>query len=315
MKKKSSNLTSKLKSKHRGIKISSHFLHKNVYPQVEHLVQSCVHIFAQSNKSRKNIKIFNKGIDGKATEMDVLIEKYLLSNLTQIFPQASFISEEKVFFDGALVSEHKATTDYTWLIDPIDGTNNYINGLDYFVVSVALVFRGQTIAGWILNPMRGFFYVAYIGKGARLYEVAVEKNKLIWNYTKNLKSSYRAKILSDAVLATTNVHAHDNAKLEVFDLYKKITLLGRSTRKMGSAAQDLCYCAEGILDGFWQKGLSPWDTAAAYLICSESGLIVTDYQGHPYDPWKESILVAPKKLHQQLLSVIINHETEKKTLK
>lgn len=245
------------------------------------------------NKSKK-MKIFSKGSEGKATEVDVWLEKIITKSLVEIIDTSFVIGEELSFIHDEEL--HVAADGWTWIIDPIDGTNNFISGIDYFATVIALVYQQEVIAGWVFNPMKGDLFWAQKGEGA--FYLNVFSSKVTWR----LNNKRKNVSLEDALLATTNFRSKSKKVTKRnFDDFEILTQYCRSTRKMGSAALDLCGCAQGLIDGFWQKGLKIWDVAAPALICQEAGLQVTDYDGQEFNLFQNSIVVAPKKLHAQML--------------
>lgn len=250
-------------------------------------------LFDNMSKSKK-MKIFSKGTEGKVTEIDVWLEKILIKHLLEIIEDASIIGEESSFIHDQDIQV--AAKGWTWIIDPIDGTNNFINGLDYFATVIALAYQQEIVAGWIFNPTKGDLFWALKGKGA--FYINIFSSKVTWRLNNKRKNT----LLEDALLATTNFRANSKKVMKQnFNDFEILSQYCRTTRKMGSAALDLCGCAQGLIDGFWQKGLKIWDVAAAALICQEAGLKVTDYDGQDFNVFQKSIIVAPKKLHSQML--------------
>lgn len=267
---------------------------EKIHPKVTTLLLKTQKLLLdQLNKSKK-LKIFSKGNEGKATEVDFLIEKYISKNLKEILNTQFIIGEENCFLEEE--QWKLSPLSWTWIIDPIDGTNNFISGLDYFATVIALAYKQEVVAGWVFNPMKGDLFWALKGKGA--FYVNIFSSKVTWRMNNKAKNVS----LADALLATTNFRS--NSKRATKENYSDFEILSqhcRSTRKMGSAALDLCGCAQGVIDGFWQKGLKIWDVAAPALICLEAGINVTDYDGQDFNLFQSSIVAAPKKLHSQML--------------
>lgn len=190
-----------------------------------------------------------KNGDELVTEVDKLSEKMLLQAISQAYPDHDILSEEC----GAI----RHDSDYLWVIDPLDGTTNYTQGIPIFAISVALQYRGVTVLGAVYQPVLGEMFTALKGRGAHLNgrELAVSQKD----------------VLSDSVLATgfpydKAVHKENNAAYFVYFVPRV-----RGLRRLGAAAYDLACVAAGRFDGFWELNLSPWDVAAGILLVQEAG--------------------------------------------
>jgi len=191
------------------------------------------------------------------TEADLEAEKYLKSELTDLLPGSSFIGEES--WDGNFPSPPM------WIVDPLDGTNNYASGIPFYCVSIALVDEKGPVLGCIHDPVRGETFTAMRGGGA-------------WLNGKSISVSAADK-LSDVILATGFPYTRTEDDL-TFDLDVLKSFLGkvRGMRRCGSAALDLAYTAAGRLGGFWEENLHPWDMTAGVLLVREAGGIVTGFR-------------------------------------
>jgi len=257
-------------------------------------------------KKNKNLKIFNKGNEGKATELDLWVEKQLMIQLKKIAPKYQFISEEDSFFSSQKSNENRYLTvasgfeEPFWLIDPIDGTNNFINDLSYYCISVALVSQNEIIGGWIYQPTTKELFRGLKGLGSFL-GIGLRERRL--DVSKTHQTS-----LENALIGTSHFHQNEldscNSSQDKMNSLLRVAKVCRSTRKMGSAALDLAYCSIGKLDGYWQGDLKPWDIAAASIICIEAGLKVTDLLGNNYEAMGTNICVAPFEWHDQLLNLV-----------
>ncbi len=214
------------------------------------------------------------------TDVDKLTEKIIVDHLRQKYPDFSILSEEGNNFSGK---------DYKWLIDPIDGTSNFVHGFPFYAVSIGLEFCDEIILGVVYNPVFDEMYYAIKNEGSFLNgkKLAVTKNKT----------------LSSSLLATgfaNNFHADPKVVNLFFDLLKKSC----SVRRMGSAALHLCYLAAGRLDGYWEIGLSPWDTAGGILILTEAGGKVTDFWTDSFSPYLKTILGTNSLIHTEMQNII-----------
>jgi myo-inositol-1(or 4)-monophosphatase len=233
-------------------------------------------------------KITNKeGINNPVTEADHASEKAIFEIIKQDFPGHFILSEES----GAIVMD----SEYKWIIDPIDGTVNFANGIPICCVSIGLEHNGKIIMGAVYNPLMNEFFFAEKGKGATLNDQPVHvgnKDRVI-----------------DSCLATGFPYTYldtPNGPLEVFD---RLIRKGVAVRRLGSAALDLCWVATGRFDGFYEHLLNAWDSAAGFLMVEEAGGKVTDFKGNYYSVYQPQLLATNGKIHDEMIAVI-NHQKE-----
>jgi myo-inositol-1(or 4)-monophosphatase len=227
-------------------------------------------------------RIVKKGDIDLVTEADLLAEEKILEILRGSFPEDTILSEEKGI--------QRSQSERTWLVDPLDGTTNFAHGFPFFAVSIALEVAGEGVLGVVFNPYTKEHFHATVGEGAFLNGRPLQVSKI--------------HNMGDALLATGfpyTIHQDPNPIVE--DL-KKMVVIAQGVRRPGSAAIDLCYLAAGMVDGFWEKGLKPWDTAAGTVIVREAGGIITDYEGKPYSPYADSIIAANPFIHPSMLAVL-----------
>lgn len=220
---------------------------------------------------------------GPVTPADLASEKYLIEHLKGLVPQASFFAEES----GA----SGTNDDYCWVIDPLDGTTNFIHGLPYFCISVALTFKGKPIVAAIYQPLLDDFYYAQKGQGAFL------------NGKKILVSS-ATSLQKSMILVGLPMTYHDT----YHDLIEKLPSLGPklySFRHLGAAALDCAYVASGRLDAVFFTGLAWWDVAAGMLLIEQAGGIVTDFQGNALTQDYRSCIGANKQIFNELRQLLI----------
>ena len=191
--------------------------------------------------------------------------------------------------------------EWCWVIDPLDGTNNYLNGLDYYSVCIALAHRGKICLGLVYRPSNGDCYFAEENNKASLTNLkTLGRKKTIKRDDLLLK---KGKNISDCLLVTGFSAKKGESLEKEFEKFACLLQKCRGIRRMGSAALDLCLVAEGKLDAFWEIGLSPWDVAAPSLICKQVGLFIGTYGGSSFDVFaKESLLVSPKSLKKELIA-------------
>ncbi|MFK7691445.1 inositol monophosphatase family protein [Paenibacillus sp. HJGM_3] len=234
-------------------------------------------------------------LDVKSSAQDLVTEvdrgsESLIRNLIRThFPTHAFLGEEGVGA-GANASvqalKEVSGAEYLWIVDPIDGTTNFVHGFPFFSVSIALAHKGEVIVGVIYDPFHDELFVAEKGKGAYLKG-------------KRMQVSGDAK-LSDSLIAT-GFPAGTTSTLPVN--MKGLQALApkvRNTRVIGSAALHLAYVAAGRLSGFWEIGLNSWDIAAGALLVREAGGEVTDTLGRPYSLPVRHVLATNGRIHREL---------------
>jgi myo-inositol-1(or 4)-monophosphatase len=230
----------------------------------------------------KGFKISHKQvISNLVTEADIACEKHIIENLKTKFPDFSILAEESGLSDNPTNSE------YQWVIDPIDGTTNYAHGYPYFAISIALKHKDQILLGVTHAPMLNETFTAAYQHGAFL------------NGKKIQVSTNPSLELS--LLATgfpPNKGSNDFSK--AIALFTKAQNFIHGVRRSGSACLDLAYAACGRLDGFFEIGLKPWDTAVGTLLISEAGGKVTNFDGKPFTLDQNNIIATNSIIHQEL---------------
>jgi myo-inositol-1(or 4)-monophosphatase len=229
------------------------------------------------------------------TEVDKGAEKLIRNLIGTHFPQHHFLGEEGVE-PGPEASSRAiagfAEAEYLWIVDPIDGTTNFIHGFPFFSISIALAYKGDVIVGVVYDPIRDELFVAEKGKGA---------------YLKGKRMQVSGEeLLSESLVATGFPADHLKALPANLTGIMSIAPKVRNLRIAGSAALHLAYLAAGRLSGFWEIGLNAWDVAAGALLISESGGQVTDTEGLPFTLATRNILATNGIVHQELV-----HELKK----
>ena len=246
---------------------------------------------AGANELRKffngSFKISNKeGINNLVTEADHASEKAIIDIIKKDFPDHFILSEE--------AGEMKMDSDYKWIIDPIDGTVNFANGIPICCVSIGLEHRGKMILGAVYNPNMNEFYFSEKGCGSTLND-------------KKITVSDKTEVIKSCLVTGFPYTYLDepNGPIQVFE---KLIRKGVPVRRLGSAAIDLCWVAAGRFDGFYEHKLAAWDSAAGFLIVEEAGGKVTDFKGDYYSPYQPHIVATNGKIHDELLDVINNRK-------
>jgi myo-inositol-1(or 4)-monophosphatase len=223
-----------------------------------------------------------KGAVNLVTEMDLLSEKVIVSEIRKRYPNHSLLAEEK--------TNLQENSPYRWIIDPLDGTTNYAHGFPVFSISIALEEAGEVILGVVYDPTRDELFVGKKGKGTRL-----NGRKVHVSSTPNL---------SQSLLATGFPYDLRETPADNFDHFQNFALRVHAVRRAGSAALDLCYVAAGRFDGFWELRLGPWDMAAGSLIVREAGGKITDFLGNPISLDGKHVVASNGKIHRQMIQIL-----------
>lgn len=240
----------------------------------------------------KPLKILDKGKQGLATEADLLSEKFVMEKIREHYPEHLILSEEDSF-RRQLDPEKIPSGKYMWLIDPLDGTNNFYNRVPFFCVSLALNLGKETLAGVVYNPVNCELFYATKGKGAWLIRLIGENEVKVRLHPPKGKKRFKEALLS----------ANLTSKRVEKDLLKSFPEV-RAMRRLGSAALEMSYVAAGMLDAYWEYRLQPWDMAAAGLICREAGVKISDIAGDEYHPFGHSVLTADPNLYAELRKIL-----------
>jgi myo-inositol-1(or 4)-monophosphatase len=241
---------------------------------------------------KEPLKIIDKGKQGLATQADLISEAYVINKIKQYYPDHGILSEEDAFARELKMEGAKADQ-YLWLIDPLDGTNNFYNKVPFFCVSLALNKGNETLVGVVYNPVNCELFYAVKGKGAYLYRLIGHEEVRI-----RLEAGKSKKPFSEALLS-----ANLTSKRVEKDLLKRFPQV-RAMRRLGSAALEMSYVAAGMLDAYWEYQLQPWDMAAAGLICREAGVKISNIKGEDYHPFGSSVLTAHPALYRELMTIL-----------
>lgn len=221
---------------------------------------------------------------GLVSEADKESERVIFEYLRKQFPEDEFVGEESTL-DPTKIPPPRAKG--RWIVDPLDGTTNYIHRFPVFCVSIGYEYEGRSQVAVIDVPMMGEVYSAVRGQGA-----FVNGRRMRVSSTKTVK---------DSLLATGFFGDNEAQLQEQLKIFPGITREARGVRRAGAAAYDLALVARGVFDGYWEKGLKPWDSAAGILLVEEAGGKVCTYRGEPYTPYKNSIVAANAHLADLLV--------------
>lgn len=233
--------------------------------------------------SQKQVEV--KGFNDFVSYVDKNSEQMFASELTKLFSKAGFIGEEN--------SSGNQSKEFNWIVDPLDGTTNFVHGLPAFCTSTALVNEDDLLLGVICDPNLDECFYAYQNGGSYLNGDSIRVSK-----TENLKSS----------LLATGFPYNDFGKAEEYlHVFKAFMNSTRGIRRIGSAAIDLAYVACGRFDGFYEYGLNPWDVSAGAILVSEAGGVVTDFNGTSKYVENKTLVASNQKISSSMLKIIGRH--------
>jgi len=219
------------------------------------------------------------------TEVDKSAEAAIIEILHRAYPDHAILAEESGARTGTA-----ADSEYTWIIDPLDGTTNFIHGFPQYAVSIGLRHKGLLEQGVIYDPTKNELFTATRGRGAYLNERRIRVSKRIQ--------------IGDALIGTGFPFRDFDGLDEYLAMFRALTARTAGLRRAGAAALDIAYVAAGRLDGFWEMGLSPWDMAAGALMVQEAGGLVGDFKGEPDYLTSGRIVCGNPKIFVQLLQTI-----------
>jgi myo-inositol-1(or 4)-monophosphatase len=235
------------------------------------------------NANEIDRKTSNKStITDLVTQTDKNAEQVIKDDILAKFPDHNILAEES--------GETSSNSDFLWVIDPLDGTTNFVHGLSPYCVSIALFKNNKPLLSVISElPSENLFW-------------AVKGNGAFCNGEKISVSS--RKLIRDSLLITGFSYEHDSKWETNMKLFKNFTKISHGVRRIGSAAADLCYVASGKADAFWEIGLYPWDSAAGILLVKEAGGKVSRMDGKPYNIYDKQILATNNLIHNEMLDKI-----------
>ena len=231
----------------------------------------------------ENLQVSAKGPGDFVTSADKRTEKILIEELQKAHPEYGIISEEVGIIN-------KTNVNNRWIIDPIDGTMNFLNGIPQFAISIGYEENQEIKCGVIFNPIMNEMFCAEKGNGAYLNN-------------SRIRVSNKKKI-KDALLVTGGPKGSSIIKDKIFSEYIKVSNNVSNVRKFGSAALDMAYVACGRFDGYWQRELNYWDIAAGLIILKEAGGLVNFFEEDKELPLKKNILATNSNIHEDLRELI-----------
>ena len=230
------------------------------------------------------LKVAAKGTNDFVTEVDRAAEQAIIEILLEAYPGHGILAEESGRERGAQDS------DFLWIIDPLDGTTNFIHGFPVYAVSIALAFRGKVEQAVVYDPTRNDLFYASRGRGAFLND-------------RRLRVSKRTRMAEALVGTGFPFRKGDNFK-RYLKIFEEVMQSCAGMRRPGAAALDLCYVAAGWYDAFFEMGLSPWDVAAGSLIVSEAGGLVGNFTGEADFLYQREVVAGNPKIYGQLVQTL-----------
>ena len=227
----------------------------------------------------------SKGVNDFVTEVDKEAERRIISVIREIYPDHDIQAEE--------TPQEPFQSDYRWIIDPLDGTANFIHGYPMFAVSIGLSYQGRMRAGVVYDPLRNELFRAEAGKGAFLNDEPIHVSEV--------------RLLQDALLVTGFPFKHQRHLHKYLQIFEELFKNSNGIRRAGAAALDLAYVACGRADGFFELVLSPWDMAAGAVLVVEAGGVVTDFTGAEDYMETGHVVAGHQAVVEQMLPRIARH--------
>ena len=231
----------------------------------------------------ENLQVSIKGPGDFVTASDKKVEKILIDELQKARPNYSILSEE--------IGKINNDESFKWIIDPIDGTANFLHGIPHFAISIGLEHDGEIICGIIYDPIKDEMFVAEKGNGSYLNN-------------QRIRVSSRSKLENCIIFTGGPKIGMKNRELFLKEYNNVSSKVPTTIRKLGSASLDMAYVAAGRCDGFWQRDLKYWDIAAGIILVRESGGFVTDFKGEKGYIQNKTILVTNSKINNEMIEIL-----------
>ena len=231
----------------------------------------------------ENLQVSLKGPGDFVTASDKKVEKILIEELKKARPNYSILSEE--------IGEINNDTSFKWIIDPIDGTSNFLHGIPHFAISIGLEHDKEIICGIIYDPIKDEMFTAEKGNGSYLNN-------------QRMRVSSRSK-LKDCIIFTGGPKRESKDRelaLKEYNNFSSKVLI--PIRELGSASLDMAYVAAGRCDGFWQRNLNYWDIAAGIILIKEAGGFVTDFNGNNTYIENKTILATNSRINKEMIEIL-----------
>ena len=261
-------------------------------PQINLITRACMKAsrpLIRDFGELENLQVSSKGPGDFVSSADKRTEKTIIEELQKAHPEYGIITEETGIINKSNIKNR-------WIIDPIDGTMNFLNGIPQFAISIAYEEDNEIICGVIFNPITNEMFCAEKGNGEYLNNSRIRvSNK---------------KKLKDALLVTGGPNGASKIKNKIYSEYINVSNNVSNVRKFGSAALDMAYVACGRFDGYWQRELNYWDIAAGVIILREAGGFIDFFEDDISYPLKKNILASNSNIHQELKELINKKDIE-----
>lgn len=231
----------------------------------------------------QNLQVSVKGPADFVSNADTRAEEIVFRELSRVRPDWGFLMEERGEIEGK-------DPQHRWIVDPLDGTTNFLHGIPNFAVSIGLERDGQIVAGVIFNPAQDELYVAEKGGGAYVND-------------RRIRVSARNRLPESLFGTGTPFLGHGDHAGYLYEL-RQVIAESAGIRRFGAASLDLAYVAAGRLDGYWEKGLKPWDVAAGSILVREAGGFVTGMTGGKFDHMVGDIACGNEQIHKALVGLL-----------
>ncbi len=261
-------------------------------PQINLIIKACMKAsrsLIRDFGEIENLQVSSKGPGDFVSSADKRTEKIIINELQKAHPEYGILTEET----GVI---NKSNLKNRWIIDPIDGTMNFLNGVPQFAISIGYEENNEIKSGVIFNPIMNEMFAAEKGNGAYLNNSRIRVSK--------------KKILKDSLLVTGGPKGASKIKDKIFDEYVNVSKNVSNVRKFGSAALDIAYVACGRFDGYWQRELHYWDIAAGIIILKEAGGFVDFFEEDNSHPFKKNILASNSIIHNELKDLLNKKDIE-----
>jgi myo-inositol-1(or 4)-monophosphatase len=261
-------------------------------PQINLITRACMKAsrsLIRDFGELENLQVSSKGPGDFVSSADKRTEKTIIEELQKAHPEYGIVTEETGIINKSNIKNR-------WIIDPIDGTMNFLNGIPQFAISIAYEENNEIICGVIFNPITNEMFCAEKGNGAYLNNSRIRvSNK---------------KKLKDALLVTGGPEGASKIKNKIYSEYINVSNNVSNVRKFGSAALDMAYVACGRFDGYWQRELNYWDIAAGVIILREAGGFIDFFEDDISYPLKKNVLASNSNIHQELKELINKKDIE-----
>jgi myo-inositol-1(or 4)-monophosphatase len=247
-------------------------------------------IINRSSSELDHLKVTTKRQSDFVTEVDKAAEAAIIEVLREAYPEYGSLAEESGETAG-----QGAGSEYQWIIDPLDGTTNYIHGFPQYAISIALAYKGQVTQALVYDTLRNEMFTASKGGGAFLNERRIRVSKCLK--------------LEDSLIGTGFPYRSFEHVDAYLGMFKELMQKTSGIRRPGAASLDLSYGACGRLDGFWEFGLSPWDVAGGALLISEAGGLISDLAGNESYLETGNVIAGTPKVFAQLLQIADGYRT------